>query len=65
MVVAAVAIAILQPADAPSMFSLAVEAERIVGHLGNPQPSGFIPLERDRIHHQRLGGHQFDSVAGQ
>ena len=65
MVVDAVAITILQPADAPPALSPAVEAKRIVGHLGDPQPPARIPLEGDRIRHQRLGGHQLDPVAGQ
>ena len=65
VVVAAVTVAILQPADAPSGLAFPVEAKRIVGHLGNPQPPGLVPLECDRIRHQRLGGHQLDPVAGQ
>ena len=65
MVVCAVAVAILQPTDAPPGLSPAVEAKWVVSHFGNPQPPVCLPLERDRVRHQWLGGHQLDPVAGQ
>ena len=64
VVVPAVIITILQPADAPPVLPIAVKAKRIVGHLGDPQPPTRIPLERNGIKHQRFGGHQLDPVAG-
>src|SRR3712207_7870620 len=30
----------------------------ILRRLGNPQPTRRVPFHRDRLHHQRLGGHE-------
>ena len=65
VVVVPIAIAILQPADAPAVLAFAVESKRVVSHLDNPKPPVRIPLERNRIGYQRLGGHQLDCVTGE
>ena len=45
----------------PPGLPVPIQAQRIVAHLHHPEPSIGAPLERDRIHHQRLRGHQLDA----
>ena len=58
LVVAAVAVGVLQDADLAAGLALAVDPEGIVAHLDDPEPAVGAPVERDRVLHQRLGGDQ-------
>ena len=64
LVVAAVAIGVLERADDAARLALAVAAEGIVAHLDDPEPAVGAPVEGDRVGHQRLAGDELDREAG-
>ena len=49
---------------AAARLALAVDAERVIAHLDDPQLAVGTPGEGDRGLHQRLGGDQFDLETG-
>ncbi len=61
LVEAPVAISVFEPPDAAQLLGAAL---RIVAHLDDVEPTVLIEAQRDGIHHQRLGRHQFNAEAG-
>ena len=56
LVVAAVAVGVFQEPDDAAGLALAVDAQRVVAHLDDPELAVGPPLEGDRVLDQRLGG---------
>ena len=64
LVVAAVAVRVFEEPDDAAGLPLAVDAQRIVAHLDDPELAVGPPVEGDRVLDQRLGGDQLDREAG-
>ena len=59
----AVAVGVFKILDDAARLAFAVHAERIVGHLHDPELAVRAPGKGDRILHKRLGGRQLDFEA--
>ena len=59
----AIASLVFEQADHAAMLSLAIQAQRIVAHLDNPELAVGPPVKGDRVLDERLGGGEFDPEA--
>ena len=63
LVVDSVAVLVFEVPDDTAGFPLAIESQRIITHLDDPELAVGPPVEGDRILYQRLGGDQLDLEA--
>ena len=64
LVVSAVAVSVFQKPDDAAGFAFAVDTQRVVAHLDDPELAVGPPLEGDRVFDQGLGGGQLDLETG-
>src|SRR5262249_38656812 len=64
LVVGAVGFGLFEELDFAAELTLAVDAERIIAHLDDPELAVRPPGEGDGVHDERLGGHEFGCEAG-
>ena len=63
-VVDAVAVRVLENPHASTRLTLAIHPERIVGHLDDPEPAAFVPVECHGVEHERFRRGEFDPITG-
>ena len=64
LVITAVAVRVFEEPDHAARLALAVDAQRIIAHLDDPELAVGPPVDRDRVLDQRLAGDQLDLEPG-